>query len=56
MKSKGEEGEGKEAKVSGAPKLNSLSRSDLGKLGCHYRIGMIYTYPSQGGAKSVYAQ
>ena len=26
----------------------SLNRSDLGKLGCHYRVALIYTYPSAG--------
>lgn len=38
---------GKGARVNGASKLHSLSRSDLGKLGCHYRTVMIYTYPSR---------
>lgn len=45
---KGDERRGEETQVSGVSKLNSLRRSDLGKLDCHYRIVMIYTYPSRG--------
>lgn len=43
-----EEGREEETQVSRVSKVHSLSRSDLGKLDCHYRIVMIYTYPSRG--------
>lgn len=43
-----ERGRGGERRREERPKLHSLSRSDLGKLGCHFRTGMIYTHPSQG--------
>lgn len=45
---RGEEERGEETQVSRVSKLNSLRRSDLGKLDCHYRIVTIYTYPSLG--------
>lgn len=39
---------GREEEDEERPKPHSLSRSDFGKLGCHFRTGMIYTRPSLG--------